>query len=104
MDVFLHSWGLLVNAEKVRYITYTLMTPGCRRPEVGCTAGTQIEDVTGNHMENSFQSAKSITQRALKRKGLCLYWFLTFLYAWGDGQHGHDETQATIDAQKDFVQ
>lgn len=35
-----HSFGLLVKAEKVRYMTYTLMTPGCSRPDVGCTAGT----------------------------------------------------------------
>ena len=33
------SLGLLEKAEKVRYITYTLITPGCSRPEVGCTAG-----------------------------------------------------------------
>lgn len=35
------SVGLLVKAEKVRYMTYTLMTPGCSRPDVGCTARTQ---------------------------------------------------------------
>lgn len=29
---------------------------------------------------------------------------LTFLYAWGDGQQGHYETQATIDAQKHLVE
>lgn len=56
MGVYLHSGGLLVNAEKVRYITYTLMTPGCRRPEVGCTAGDtdRTRDLSndGNRMEN----------------------------------------------------
>ncbi|TNN39483.1 hypothetical protein EYF80_050342 [Liparis tanakae] len=38
-----HSLGLLVRAEKVRYMTYTLMTPGCSRPDVGCTAGAKGE-------------------------------------------------------------
>lgn len=28
---------------------------------------------------------------------------LTFLYAWGDGQHGDDEAQAAVDAQEDLV-
>lgn len=28
---------------------------------------------------------------------------LTFLYARGDGQHGYDETQAAVEAQKDLV-
>ena len=40
------SLGLLEKAEKVRYITYTLITPGCSRPEVGCTAGTHAHAYT----------------------------------------------------------
>lgn len=40
---YLLSAGLLVKAEKVRYMTYTLMTPGCSRPDVGCTRETQIQ-------------------------------------------------------------
>lgn len=39
---YLLSAGLLVKAEKVRYMTYTLMTPGCSRPEVGCTRETDL--------------------------------------------------------------
>lgn len=46
INIYVHSFGLLVNAEKVRYITYTLMTPGCSRPDVGCTARTQIKYMT----------------------------------------------------------
>ena len=29
------SMGLLERAEKVRYMTYTLITPGCNRPDMG---------------------------------------------------------------------
>lgn len=87
---YLLSTGLLLKAEKVRYMTYTLMTPGCSRPDVGWTTATDVHEWL-----------KLPTQTRIQRATLMRA--LTFLYARRDGQQRYDETQAAIEAQKDLV-
>lgn len=100
MGVFSYSlsFGLLVKAEKVRYMTYTLMTPGCSRPDVGCTAGTQrwIRDliITDYTDRDSWAGANVIiiantltfyhSKQLSTNKCKCLYFHSFYTVKWGN--------------------